>query len=154
MDRAELCRSQGRAWALTCSPFLPELMNLVTCLHPAGCIQEEPGCVHNPSSASHSSPSPRAGKTDPARSNHLYSIKKKSELKLRTQGADPSSPGPVHPAAPSRDPVPPRGGGPASSRGRSEEGGLVGGGGQGTFQSSCHILHYHMVLCPKGTSHK
>ncbi len=33
------------------------------------------------------------------------------------------------------------------------EGALVGGGGQGTFQSSCHILHYHMVLRPKGTSH-
>ncbi len=39
-------------------------------------------------------------------------------------------------------------------------GGLAGGGGsgwregvQGTFQSSCHILYYHMVLCPKGTSH-
>ena len=29
----------------------------------------------------------------------------------------------------------------------------VQGGGQGTFQSSCHILHYHMVLRPKGTSH-
>ncbi len=25
--------------------------------------------------------------------------------------------------------------------------------GQGTFWSSCHILHYHMVLRPKGTSH-
>ena len=33
------------------------------------------------------------------------------------------------------------------------EGGLAGGGGQGTFQSSYHILHYHMVLRPKGTSH-
>ncbi len=30
----------------------------------------------------------------------------------------------------------------------------VGGRGQGTFLSSCHILHYHMVLRPKGTSHK
>ena len=28
-----------------------------------------------------------------------------------------------------------------------------GGGGQGTFPSSCPILHYHMVLRPKGTSH-
>ncbi len=28
-----------------------------------------------------------------------------------------------------------------------------GEGGQGTFWSSCHILHYHMVLRPKGTSH-
>ena len=28
-----------------------------------------------------------------------------------------------------------------------------GQGGQGTFQSSCHVLHYHMVLRPKGTSH-
>ncbi len=26
-------------------------------------------------------------------------------------------------------------------------------GGQGTFWSSCHTLHYHMVLRPKGTSH-
>ncbi len=25
--------------------------------------------------------------------------------------------------------------------------------GQGTFHPSCHILHYHMVLRPKGTSH-
>ncbi len=33
------------------------------------------------------------------------------------------------------------------------EGGLAGGRGQGTFQSSCHILHYHMVLRPEGTSH-
>ncbi len=33
------------------------------------------------------------------------------------------------------------------------EGGLAGGRGAGTFQSSCHILHYHMVLRPKGTSH-
>ena len=32
-------------------------------------------------------------------------------------------------------------------------GGQEGLGGQGTFQSSCHILHYHMVLRPKGTSH-
>ncbi len=29
----------------------------------------------------------------------------------------------------------------------------MGGGGQGTFWSSCHILHYHMVLRPEGTSH-
>ncbi len=49
-----------------------------------------------------------------------------------------------------------RGGGPASGRGEGGlvgEGGLAGGGGQDIFQSSCHILHYHMVLCPKGTSH-
>ncbi len=32
-------------------------------------------------------------------------------------------------------------------------GSLRGEGGQGTLQSSCHILHYHMVLRPKGTSH-
>ncbi len=32
-------------------------------------------------------------------------------------------------------------------------GGLVGEGGQGAFLSSCHTLHYHMVLLPKGTSH-
>ncbi len=30
----------------------------------------------------------------------------------------------------------------------------LGGRGQGTFPFSCHILHYHMVLRPKGTSHK
>ncbi len=28
-----------------------------------------------------------------------------------------------------------------------------GGGGQGTFHPTCHLLHYHMVLRPKGTSH-
>ncbi len=39
-------------------------------------------------------------------------------------------------------------------------GGLAGGEGsgrgwgQGIFQSSCHILHYYMVLRPEGTSHK
>ena len=32
-------------------------------------------------------------------------------------------------------------------------GGVWPKGGQGTFWSSCHILHYHMVLHPKGTSH-
>ncbi len=37
-------------------------------------------------------------------------------------------------------------------------GGGVGGGGpegrgQGTFPSTCHVLRYHMVLRPKGTSH-
>ncbi len=46
--------------------------------------------------------------------------------------------------------------------GGSGQGGVwLGGGGglargvqgQGTFKSSCHILHYHMVLRPKGTSH-
>ncbi len=26
--------------------------------------------------------------------------------------------------------------------------------GEGTFHPPCHILHYHMVLLPKGTSHK
>ncbi len=28
-----------------------------------------------------------------------------------------------------------------------------GGRGQGTFYPPCHILHYHMVLYPEGTSH-
>ncbi len=32
-------------------------------------------------------------------------------------------------------------------------GGGLGGGGQGTFHPPCHILHYHMVLRPEGTSH-
>ncbi len=32
-------------------------------------------------------------------------------------------------------------------------GGRGRGGGQGTFWSSSHIQHYHMVLRPKGTSH-
>ncbi len=32
-------------------------------------------------------------------------------------------------------------------------GGSACGGGQGTFWSSCHILHCHMVLRPKGTSY-
>ncbi len=44
-----------------------------------------------------------------------------------------------------------------SGWGGSGQGGLARGvcmgGGQGTFQSSCHILHCHMVLRPKGTSH-
>ncbi len=40
-------------------------------------------------------------------------------------------------------------GGSGGARGLGE-----GGGGQGTFPSSCHILHYHKVLRPKGTSHK
>ncbi len=31
--------------------------------------------------------------------------------------------------------------------------GSSGGRGQGTFHPPCHILHYHMVLRPKGTSH-
>ncbi len=34
--------------------------------------------------------------------------------------------------------------------GKGEE---VRGRGQGTFRLPCHILHYHMVLRPKGTSH-
>ncbi len=37
-------------------------------------------------------------------------------------------------------------GGGGSSRGR----GVWQGGGQGTFQSSCHKLHHHMVLGLKG----
>ncbi len=38
---------------------------------------------------------------------------------------------------------------------RVPPGGPASGGwsGLGTFQSSCHTLHYHMVLHPKGTSH-
>ncbi len=40
------------------------------------------------------------------------------------------------------------GGGKGKGRGRGS-----GGGGQGIFWSSCHILHCHMVLRPKGTSH-
>ncbi len=44
-----------------------------------------------------------------------------------------------------------RGGG--SGRGRGVWQGEGEGRGQGTFQSSCHVLHYHMVLRPKGTSH-
>ena len=39
----------------------------------------------------------------------------------------------------------------------SLRGGLAGGGGltgegQGTFHPTCHMLHYHMVFRPKGTS--
>ncbi len=45
--------------------------------------------------------------------------------------------------------LPPVGEGEGGPIGR----GSYGGRGQGTFQSSCHILHYHMVLRPKGTSH-
>ncbi len=41
--------------------------------------------------------------------------------------------------------------GRGSGGGGSRQGG--GGGGQGTFHPPCHILHYHMVLRPKGTSH-
>ena len=46
-----------------------------------------------------------------------------------------------------------------SSQGGSGRGGGLGRGrglrgrGQGTFHPPCHILHYHMVLHPKGTSH-
>ncbi len=32
-------------------------------------------------------------------------------------------------------------------------GGALGGRGLGTFHPPCHVLHYHMVLRPKGTSH-
>ncbi len=38
-------------------------------------------------------------------------------------------------------------------QGRAGHGGRCSTGGQGTFWSSCHILHYHVVLRPKGTSH-
>ncbi len=41
-------------------------------------------------------------------------------------------------------------GGGGSSRGRGLR---EGGEGEGTFHLPCHILHYHMVLRPKGTSH-
>ncbi len=45
-------------------------------------------------------------------------------------------------------------GGSTSSRGvLLGKGGSYRGRGQGTFQSSCHILHYHMVLRSEGTSH-
>ncbi len=44
-----------------------------------------------------------------------------------------------------------RGGG--GSTGGLWPGGGPWGRGQGTFWSSCHILHYHMVLRPKGTLH-
>ncbi len=44
-------------------------------------------------------------------------------------------------------------GGSGWGRGLARGGLSAGGGGQGTFWSSCHILHYHMVLRPKGTSH-
>ncbi len=48
----------------------------------------------------------------------------------------------------------PLAGGPMGERGSHRgRGGPIGGRGQGTFQSSCHVLHYHMVLRPKGTSH-
>ncbi len=35
-------------------------------------------------------------------------------------------------------------------RGRGVGGGA---GDQGIFPSTCHILHYHIVLRPEGTSH-
>ncbi len=41
------------------------------------------------------------------------------------------------------------GGGPGGSGG----GGSGGGRGQGTFHPPYHVLHYHMVLRPEGTSH-
>ncbi len=41
-------------------------------------------------------------------------------------------------------------GGLGRGRGRGVEGGWGQGG---TFHPPCHILHYHMVLWPKGTSH-
>ncbi len=48
-------------------------------------------------------------------------------------------------------------GGGGSGRGVGPEGGGGGGWGrgmgQGTFHPPCYILHYHMVLRPKGTSH-
>ncbi len=40
-----------------------------------------------------------------------------------------------------------------SGVGVGEGRGGLGGKGQGTFHLPCHTLHYHMVLCPKGTSH-
>ncbi len=43
-------------------------------------------------------------------------------------------------------------GGLGRGRGGGGGGGL-GGGGQGTFPSTCHILHYHTVHRPEGTSH-
>ncbi len=38
-------------------------------------------------------------------------------------------------------------------RGVRGRGGGLGGRGQGTFHPPCHVLHYHMVLRPEGTSH-
>ncbi len=38
-------------------------------------------------------------------------------------------------------------------RGLGRGKGVEGGGGMGHFIHLCHILHYHMVLRPKGTSH-
>ncbi len=44
--------------------------------------------------------------------------------------------------------------GRGSSRGRGRgRWGWGRGRGQGTFHPPCHIVHYHMVLYPKGTSH-
>ncbi len=43
----------------------------------------------------------------------------------------------------------PRGGGLVGGGGS----GGGGGGGQGTFHPPCYVLHYHMMLRPKGTSH-
>ncbi len=45
------------------------------------------------------------------------------------------------------------GGGGSGGRGVGEEDGVKGGEGQGTFPSSCHILHYRMGLRPEGNSH-
>ncbi len=48
----------------------------------------------------------------------------------------------------------PRGGGSGRRGGLGGGGGGLGRGrGQGTFHPPCHLLHYHMVLRPKGTSH-
>ncbi len=46
-----------------------------------------------------------------------------------------------------------QGGGEGFGGGGWGEGGLGGGEGQGTFHPPCHILHYHMVLRPEGSSH-
>ncbi len=51
-------------------------------------------------------------------------------------------------------PCPPcllRRGGVQWERGRGVQQGR--GRGQGTFHPPCHVLHYHMVLRPEGTSH-
>ncbi len=45
------------------------------------------------------------------------------------------------------------GGVPGGGGGSGGERGGGWGGGQGTFHPPCQILHYHMVLRPKGTSH-
>ncbi len=46
-----------------------------------------------------------------------------------------------------------RGGVKQGEGGLAGEGGWGRGRGQGIFHLPCHVLHYHMVLRPEGTSH-